>query len=88
MLAVFLRNDGAPSLAALGTLSGGGFNILEDHIFVFVFDMGIFGAGLATAIGSVISLLVMLTHFFSKKNSLVFVRPENFFDKLRKVTVL
>ena len=79
MLSAFLRNDNNPTLATLGTLSGGVFNIFGDYIFVFVFDMGIFGAGLATAIGAVISLVVMLTHFFSKKNSLVFVRPENFF---------
>ncbi len=87
MLAAFLRNDNNPTLATLGTLSGGVFNIFGDYIFVFVFDMGIFGAGLATAIGAVISLVVMLTHFFSKKNSLVFVRPENFFSKFGRITV-
>lgn len=87
MLAAFLRNDNNPTLATLGTLSGGVFNIFGDYIFVFVFDMGIFGAGLATAIGAVISLVVMLAHFFSKKNSLVFVRPENFFSKFGRITV-
>ena len=32
--------------------------------------MGIFGAGLATAIGSTLSFVILLTHFFTKKNTL------------------
>lgn len=44
MLAAFLRNDKNPTLATVGVLSGGIFNIFGDYIFVFVFDMGFFGA--------------------------------------------
>ena len=87
MLAAFLRNDGAPALATLGVLSGGIFNVLGDYFFVFTCDMGIYGAGLATAIGSCISFLVMLTHFFSKKNTLRLVHPERLARKLREITV-
>lgn len=67
MLAAFLRNDGNPGLATAGVLAGGIFNIFGDYIFVFTFDMGIFGAGLATAIGSVLSFAVLVSHFFTKK---------------------
>ena len=67
MLAAFLRNDKDPGLATFGVLAGGVFNIFGDYFFVFTCDMGIFGAGLATAIGSGVSFLVMLTHFISKK---------------------
>ena len=74
MLAAFLRNDKNPGLATLGVLSGGIFNIFGDYVFVFTFNMGIYGAGLATAIGSAISFAVMLTHFFSRKNSLALER--------------
>ena len=63
MLAAFLRNDGDPGLATVGVLSGGIFNVFGDWFFVFPCDMGVFGAGLATALGSLISFLVMLTHF-------------------------
>lgn len=87
MLAAFLRNDNNPALATIGVLSGGIFNIFGDYIFVFIFDMGIFGAGLATAIGSVISCIVMLTHFASKRNSLVFVKPTQIFRKLKEISV-
>ena len=50
MLAAFLRNDKSPGLATLGVLSGGIFNIFGDYFFVFVCDIGIYGAGLATAL--------------------------------------
>ena len=87
MLAAFLRNDGAPALATLGVLSGGIFNVFGDYFFVFPCDMGIYGAGLATAAGSAVSFLVMLTHFASKKNTLRFVRPKQLARKLGKITV-
>lgn len=52
-LSAFLRNDGNPGLATKAVLFGGIFNVLGDYFFVFAVDMGILGAGLATAVGSV-----------------------------------
>lgn len=74
-------------MATAGVLSGGIFNIFGDYFFVFTCDMGAFGAGLATAIGTVISVIIMLSHFFTRKNSLRLVRPQNIFGKLRKICV-
>ncbi len=87
MLAAFLRNDGNPGLATLGVLSGGIFNVFGDYFFVFPCGMGIYGAGLATAIGSVVSFIVMLTHFVSRKNTLRLIKPYNLFGKLREICV-
>lgn len=87
MLAAFLRNDGNPGLATAGVLAGGLFNVFGDYIFVFTFDMGIYGAGLATAIGSGISFFVMLSHFWSKKNTLAFQKPARIFSKLKEISV-
>ncbi len=87
MLAAFLRNDNHPELATIGILAGGLFNIIGDYIFVFTFDMGILGAGIATAVGSGISFAVMVSHFWSKKNTLVLRKPTGFLRKLRKITV-
>lgn len=87
MLSAFLRNDNNPGLATLGVLSGGIFNIFGDYFFVFTCDMGIYGAGLATAIGSAISFLVMLTHFVSRKNTLRPVKPQKLFKKLCEISV-
>ena len=49
--------------------------------------MGIFGAGLATAIGAAITSVIMLSHFLSKKNTLRWVRPAGLPRKLRQITV-
>ncbi len=87
MLAAFLRNDGNPGLATLGVLSGGIFNVFGDYFFVFPCGMGIYGAGLATAISSVVSFIVMLTHFVSRKNTLRLIKPHNLFKKLREICV-
>ena len=87
MLAAFLRNDKNPGLATVGVLSGGVFNIVGDYFFVFVCDMGIFGAGLATAIGSGVSFLVMLTHFPGRKNTLRLVKPKALPRKLCEISI-
>ena len=47
--------------------------------------MGIYGAGLATAIGSAISFVVMLTHFFSRGNTLRLIKPERLALKLHEI---
>lgn len=70
VVAAFLRNDNDPGLATAAVLIGGLFNVFGDCYFTFVLDMGLFGAGLATAIGSALTLAIMLTHFFKKKNTL------------------
>ncbi len=87
MLAAFLRNDNNPGLATIAVLLGGIFNIFGDYFFVFTCNMGIYGAGLATAIGSVISFLIMLTHFIARKNTLRLVKVQNIFSKLREISI-
>ena len=86
-LAAYLRNDNAPGLATLSVLSGGIFNIFGDYILVFPCNLGMYGAGLATAIGSAISFVIMLTHFFSSKNTLRLKRPQRLMHKLGRITV-
>ena len=49
--------------------------------------MGVYGAGLATALGSAVSFLVMLTHFASRKNTLRLVKPKGLARKLWKIAV-
>ena len=87
MLASYLRNDGSPGIATAATLAGGIFNVAGDYYFVFVRDMGIAGAGLATSIGAYITLLVTLSHFFLKRSTLRLVRPTAFCQKCGKVLV-
>ncbi len=87
MLAAFLRNDGAPALATAGVLAGGIFNVFGDYFCVFTLDMGMFGAGLATAVGAGISFVVMLSHFFTRRNTLRLQRPARLLRQLREIGV-
>lgn len=86
-IAVFVRNDDNPMLATIAVLSGGIFNIFGDYMLVFVADMGAYGAGLATAIGQLIAVIILLTHFFKKRNTLRLVRPAGFLKLAAKMTV-
>lgn len=87
LLYAFLRNDGNPTLASTSVIIGGVFNAFGDYFFVFVCDMGIFGAGLATAIGLYISTLIIFVHFFKKENTLRLVYPHKALRKILKITV-
>lgn len=87
LMAAFLRNDGDPGLATRSVLFGGIFNVFGDYFFVFALDMGIMGAGLATAMGSVFSLLMMLTHFVSCKNTIRWEKPEKLLFALKSISV-
>lgn len=84
-LAAFLRNDNAPGRATAAVLSGGIFNIFGDCFFVFVCDMGIFGAGLATALGQLLSILILCSHFFSSKCTLRLIRPGSLSVRLPQI---
>lgn len=87
LMAAFLRNDSNPELATKSVIFGGIFNVFGDWFFVFVLNMGIMGAGLATAMGSVFSLLMMLTHFRSKKNTLKLEKPTKLLSQLKSISV-
>jgi len=85
MFAAYLRNDNDPVRATIAVLAGGGFNIFGDVFFTFGLDLGIFGAGIATAVGNVITLLIMLTHLLSKNNTLRIVSIKHLGDKLQRI---
>ena len=86
ILAAFLRNDSNPTLATVAVLIGGIFNVFADFFFVFTLKLGLFGAGLATAIGNTLSVLLRCIHFFlKKKNTLRIVKPEYFFKKTKNI---
>ena len=87
LLSAFLRNDGAPGLATRSVVFGGIFNVFGDYFFVFVLDLGILGAGIATAMGAIISTLVMLTHFFTKKSTLPWQLSRHFAGQWGKIVV-
>ncbi len=71
-LAFFVRNDGRPTLSMVGMFLSIAVNIVFDIIFIGVFKLGVAGAAYATVLGQIVSLLVISSHFLSKKNTLRF----------------
>lgn len=69
-LSVFVRNDGSPTLSFGGMCVGAVANIFLDWLFIFPLDMGIIGAAVASGLGQVFSVLVLLSHFVRKKGAL------------------
>lgn len=71
-LAFFVRNDGRPTLSMIGMFSSIISDIILNFVFVGFMGMGVAGAAYSTVIGNIISIMILLTHFFSQKNTLKF----------------
>lgn len=68
----FVRNDGRPKLAMISTIAGAITNIILDYIFIFQFGLGIKGAAIATGLGQIVTVSMLLPHFLGKKGYLTF----------------
>lgn len=86
-LGAFLRNDGAPSRAMAATFSGGCLNIFGDWFLVFPLGMGMEGAAIASVMGAFLQIIIMVSHFFTKKCTLRFEKPHSILEGIRKILV-
>ncbi len=62
-----LRYEGRAALAMVGLVSGGLLNIFGDWLLVNKLNMGVRGAGLATAVSQTISFCILLSMFLRGK---------------------
>ena len=69
-LSVFVRNDGSPALSFIGMCAGAAANIFLDWLFIFPMQMGVVGAAIASGLGQVLTVLILLTHFLRGKGEL------------------
>ena len=74
LLSGLARNDGRPRLAMIALAVGSVSNIILDYVFMYPLNMGIGGAALATAIGPVFSVLILLPHFLRRRGALAFAK--------------
>lgn len=65
-----LRYEGKASLGMVGLMTGAILNIALDPLLMFVLDLGIAGAAIATAFSQIVSFLVLLSMFLRGKTSL------------------
>lgn len=88
LLSGLVRNDGSPKLAMFALAIGSVSNIVLDYVFMCPLNMGIGGAALATAVGPVFSVVIMLPHFLRKKGNLYFSAPMLRLHTVRKIFTL
>lgn len=63
-----VTSEGAAKTTMCALLTGAVLNIALDPIFIYVLDLGVAGAAIATAIAQVVSTLVYLFYIFRKKS--------------------
>lgn len=80
-----MRSSGYPIKAMVAMFIGAGLNVVLDALFIFVLDMGIMGAALATDIAMAAFTVYVLYHFCSKKSTLHFTRSS--FRLNRKIII-
>lgn len=67
-----VASEGAAKTTMCALLLGAVLNIGLDPIFIYVLDMGVAGAAIATAISQFVSTLVYLTYVLRKKSAFTF----------------
>jgi putative MATE family efflux protein len=65
-----LRSEGASLHSSLGQMVGAVLNIILDPIFIFVLDMGVTGAAVATVIAQGTAMLFLLSYYVAKRGVL------------------
>lgn len=83
-----VRNDKSPRLAMLAMISGSLSNIILDYVFLYPFNMGIFGAVLATGFAPIISMGILSIHFLKRNNSFSLLRILPQFRKMVSIILL
>lgn len=74
-----VRAVGKTREAGVGLAIGGILNIILDPIFISVFDMGVAGAAIATAISNTVSLIFFLVVLFRiRKSTCLTLSPKHF----------
>ncbi|MBO5673024.1 MAG: MATE family efflux transporter [Paludibacteraceae bacterium] len=69
-----LRSIGHPRISMYATILAVALNVILDPIFIFVLDMGVRGAALATIISQLVSVIIELIIFLNPKEIIYFHR--------------
>lgn len=72
----FINTQGYAKFGMMTLLIGGILNIILDPVFIFMLDMGVAGAALATIISQFVSCLWVLKFLFGKKTTIK-IKKEN-----------
>ena len=79
----FIRLDGSPRYAMACSLVSAVINIILDYLFIFPFGWGIFGAAIATSIGTVVGCVMILIYLFNPRHKLHFIRFKSSWNSIK-----
>lgn len=82
-----VRADGNPKMSSVTMVIGCGANIILDYLFIFVLNLGVKGAALATIISQAITFFIIL-YYYTAGNSNLKLKIENFKLKKHLVTMI
>ncbi len=74
LLSNVIRADGSPKYSMACMLVGAALNTILDPIFIFIFDMGVTGAAVATVISQIVSLIMAAVYFRKRSKHVHFER--------------
>lgn len=76
-----VTSEGAAKTTMFALLTGAALNMILDPVFIYVLDLGVAGAAIATAISQIVSTAVYLTYIFKKKSVFNFSIKECCYSK-------
>ena len=71
---ILVKTDGHPKVALLTVITGCLANCVLDYVAIFLLDWGIFGAAVATGASQLLTVVLYLRHFMSKRSTFHFTR--------------
>ncbi len=92
-LSYFVRVDGKPNMAFKALLLANVVNLFFDFVYISVFNLDIFGAGLATSTGFIVGTLYLMRYFFMDDRTMKIVdlakyKISTLFNHLKDILVL
>ena len=71
---ILVKTDGHPRVALITVITGCLANCVLDYVAIFLLDWGIFGAAVATGVSQLLTVILYLRHFMSKRSTFHFTR--------------
>ena len=71
---ILVKTDGHPKVALITVITGCLANCVLDYVAIFLLDWGIFGAAVATGASQLLTVVLYLRHFMSKRSTFHFTR--------------
>ncbi len=84
-VSVFVRNDDAPRLVMIATVTGAVINAVLDVVFILILHYGIEVSAMTNGIGMLIELIFYITYFIRRKGMLRIRKPVFHFIDIKRV---